>query len=495
MPEYVSKSSFMKYHECPSSFWLAMHDPTAIPRDPNQEALDQRLEQGNIVEARVRELFPDAMLIEGIGAAAKPRTDELLAQGATELFQATVVTELGMLAMADVLRKEGDTWALYEVKSTNSVNKDKHLPDAAFQKVAFEAAGMPVGRVSIIHMNKEFVREGDEMNPAKLFTIEDVTDQIEGMLPAIRDEIALALAAHKSPERPASCPCRNKTRGHHCPAFSVFNPDVPEYSVYDISRIPAGKLKELVEANILDIRDVPEGFALGRNQLAQIEAAKTGLESIDVEGIREMLGRLSYPIYFLDYETVAPALPFMDGTHPYQQTVFQYSLHILDTPDAELRHEEYLLRDASHESLEKLVASMRERIGDEGSVVAWHKQFEVGRNTELGQMFPEYADFMCDVNARMFDLEEVFMKGHYVHPEFRGRTSIKFVLPVLVPQFSYKDLNIQKGDIASIRWFDATVGDKKADAEQVYADLLTYCGLDTLAMVEILKVLRQVSAK
>ena len=341
-------------------------------------------------------------------------------------------------------------------------------------------------------MNKEFVRTSEHMNPHELLIVEDVTSQIDAMLPGIRDEIALAVERLANTEQPSTCPCRYLSNGQHCPAFGLLNPDIPEYSVYDISRMQGKKLTELIDADILDIHDVPDGFSLSANQRAQILAAKSDEIVTDRAKIDEFLDELNYPIYFLDYESIAPALPFMNGTRPYQQNVFQYSLHILDAPDSELRHEEYLLQDTSKDALKGLVASMRDRFGDEGSVVVWHKTFERDRNKELAAMFPKYTDFMLGLNERIFDLEDAFSKNYYVHPGFLGRSSIKNVLPVLVPQFSYKSLNIQKGDVASIRWFDCTLGNKKQDAPQVYADLLEYCGLDTLAMVEIYNVLRNI---
>ena len=488
---YISKSDFLKYHTCPSYFWLWKYARELVPEETNQEVLDQRLEQGNEVERYARLLFPNGQLVTSKDMQAKADTEQLITEGAEQLFQATVITDDGLLAMADVLEKDGDGWKLYEVKSTNTVDKKKHLPDAAFQKIAFAKAGYTITSVFIIHMNKEFIRTSEHMSPQDLLAVEDVTTQIDIILPEIRDEVALALERLANTERPTTCPCRYLSRGQHCPTFGLLNPDVPDYSVYDISRMQGKKLIELVDADVLDIHDVPDGFSLSANQQAQVTVAKTGSTAINTPKISEFLGEIEYPIYFLDYESIAPALPFMNGTHPYQQNVFQYSLHILDTPDSELRHDEYLLQDTSEEALRGLVASMRERIGGVGSVVVWHKTFERDRNKELAAMFPEYSDFMLGLNERIFDLEDAFSKNYYVHPDFLGKSSIKYVLPVLVPQFSYKSLNIQKGDIASIRWFDCTLGNKKQDAPKVYADLLEYCGLDTLAMVEIYNVLRK----
>lgn len=140
----------------------------------------------------------------------------------------------------------------------------------------------------------------------------------------------------------------------------------------------------------------------------------------------------------------------------------------------------------------ELLTTMRQQIGDTGSVIVWCKVFETGRNTEMAKAYPEYAEFLEGVNNRVFDLMEVFSKQHYVHHKFNGSSSIKAVLPVLVPEFSYKELDIQNGATASIRWYDAVIGNMDNEqAKATYAALLKYCCLDTMAMVKIYEYVRK----
>ncbi len=182
---YLSKSDFLKYQICPSYFWLWKHRRELVPEESNEEVIKQRLEQGNEVESYARKLFPDGVLVEGYREEAEAMTKEIIASGVSTIFQAAVITDRGLLAMADVLERDSDSWKLYEVKSTNTVDKKKHLPDAAFQKVAFEAAGYKITSVNIIHMNKEFIKSGDSLDPAKLLLIDDKTEEIEAILPEV----------------------------------------------------------------------------------------------------------------------------------------------------------------------------------------------------------------------------------------------------------------------------------------------------------------------
>ncbi|MBK8466767.1 MAG: DUF2779 domain-containing protein [Chloracidobacterium sp.] len=198
-----------------------------------------------------------------------------------------------------------------------------------------------------------------------------------------------------------------------------------------------------------------------------------------------------YPLHFLDYETFAYAIPQFDGIKPFQQMCFQYSLHTIDQPGAELRHREYLSRgnDGPPRSVaEHLRDSMS---GGIGTVFVWYEAFEKGRNTEMAEMFPDLADFFNEVNAKTYDLMKIFSENLYIHPDFKGKTSIKKVLPVLVPSLSYQELGISEGMAATIKWFRAATWTSMNDAERltIFNDLQEYCELDTFAMVEIFRVL------
>lgn len=484
MSATLSKSDFLKYRVCPSYFWLWKNKPELVPEDSPAEVRENKFEQGNQIELIARELFPDGVLVQGYNTQAVSHTEQMIADGTSTLFQATVITENGLLAMADVIERDGEGWILYEVKSS-SKPKPEHIPDMAFQKIAFEAAGYAINATKVIHLNKEYVRHGESIDPNSFFVTEDVTEKVMTILSEVRDQVIFALDNMSQPDEPTICPCRSLSRGKHCPTFIYFNPDIPEYSVYDVSRMQGKKLAELVDSEIFNIKDIPDDFVLTANQQAQVSIEKRGAPHIDQEAIQRSLAELEFPLYFLDYESVNPAIPLIDGVRPHQQMVFQYSLHILDTPDGELRHTEHLSREASSTALEALAAQMREDIGDTGSVIVWNKVFERDRNKELAELFPEYASFYESLNARIYDLMDVFAKNYYVHPGFLGKCSIKYVLPVLVPELSYKDLAIGKGDIASVRWYEIVTSENTSNADQVFADLLAYCKLDTLAMVKI----------
>lgn len=482
---YVSKSDFLKYLCCPSYLWLWKHKRDVVPVD-EEEAINQRLEQGNEVERYARKLFAGATLIQTKGLAAMAETQKLIAGGAKTLFQATVVTDSGLLAMADIITYDEVTssWTLYEVKSTNSI-KPEHIQDVTFQKVAFEDAGYDIGSVGVIYLNKDYVRQA-AIEPHDFLTRTNVTDEVGKLLPTVRQQAYQAVDfIHKS-YRPEGCDCRLKPKSGHCPTFHYLNPDVPEYSVFNISRIGKKSLDLLIDSDIYNVHEVPDDIKLSIPQRNQINVAKSKEPIIDKRAIAELLKTLEFPLYFLDYETVSTAVPLYNGCTPFQQIPFQYSLHILREPNAELEHHDYLGRSGTETPVEGLIKSLSEQIGETGSIIVWYKVFETGRNAEMAKAYPQYADFLLSLNNRVFDLMEVFSKQHYVHHRFNGSNSIKAVLPVLISDVSYKEMDIGNGATAAIRWLDAVTGVVSSEeATKTYDALIKYCCLDTLAMVKI----------
>jgi hypothetical protein len=281
-----------------------------------------------------------------------------------------------------------------------------------------------------------------------------------------------------------------------CRFLRVHFPGLPDYTVFDIAFLKHDKRRELLSDGILDITEVPDNFPLSKKQRVQVEAAKTGEIHIDRDEIAKRICSWEYPLQFLDYETFSYAIPQFGGVRPFQQMCFQYSLHTIPEPGAAITHSYYLSKGEDDPPRAMATHIQQALSGGIGTVFVWYEAFEKTRNTEMGEMFPEFFDFFEEVNTKTCDLMKVFSDNLYVHPEFKGRTSIKKVLPVLCPQLSYAGLGIGDGMTATISWFRAATWGRALDDEKrrkIFDDLEKYCELDTLAMVEIFRHLVLVS--
>jgi CRISPR/Cas system-associated exonuclease Cas4 (RecB family) len=487
----LTKTDFKEYLICNKCLWLKKKRPEDYVEGEFSAFLKKLIKDGYEVEDYFQKLFLDGVSVTGNREELIKKTKELIESKQT-IFQATFETEDGRFAKIDILEfdRESESWNLYEVKAGSSIKTDlfhNHIKDITFQKVVLEKSGIEVGKSFIVHLNKEYVRKG-EIDLRKLFVINEVSGEIDSVKKEVEEEIQKALDLFKMDDVDTrGCECIYKSHGQQCDGFRFFNPEIPEYSTAHIFR--GKKLEALVNDNIFHIQDVPDDFKTTENQKTKIDLHKNNLPKIDTVAIQETLSELVYPLYFLDYETFGKPIPVLDGYKPSQQLVFQYSLHVLQE-DGRLKHFEYLAEDLEN-ATSGLVASLKNHIGSVGNVVVWNESFEKSRNVELMELHSEYRDFLEDVNSRVFDLMKVFKKD-YLHPEFKGSASIKKVLPILVPELSYDDLDVQNGTMAIEAWgktiFDNVSPDEK---EKVRNDLLKYCELDTLAMVEIFRKLKE----
>lgn len=500
MAAKLSKTEYIMYKECPNNTWARRHRPDIYGQYEMSEFEQSLAEMGNEVEELARGMFPGGFLVERRSEGAQELTQKLVSEQTPVIFQAVFATEC-YLAATDVLvwNAGAGAYDLYEIKMSsteeegedgkvkkNRKKEEQFEHDLAFQANVLEMCGLRLNKKYLVRLNKQYVRQGD-IDFDKLFILEDKTEAMLVVQENAAHQMAQAYEYLMKEAKPEGrCPCYYKGRSAHCTTFAFSNPDVPAYSVHDLNRIGQSKkyLEELLHAGILHVKDVPQDERLKTKKLNQVRAHLSQEPIIDTEGLAEELNKLEYPLYFLDYETYPTAIPPFSGYRPYQHIVFQYSLHVLEHPDAELKHYGDLILGG--DPSERIAEALASHIGPKGTVISWYKTFENSRNKEMAALLPQYREFFLNVVARTYDLMDIVEHQHYVHPGFMGRASIKKVLPVLVPGLSYKELPVKSGTDAIEGYRQLTrqiiAGE---EAEQKQKDMLEYCKLDTLAMVEI----------
>jgi len=469
----LTKNAYLEFLRCPQEFWLQQNSRT--PSDEELTLHERHLREQDYEVLRLAQ----KMSIFNGGATG--------IAGFRRMFE---TDELWTSADIIVTDKETGAISIYEVKSHASV-KPEDIDDLAFQKMAAEAAGYTAAKTCLITVDTAYTRNG-HIDPDHLFKVHDVTEEVAARQAETITKTREAFQYLKAEPVPnISVFCNEKL---DCGFIRHHFKDIPEYNVTHISRLNAQKCIELLSSGVIDIRHVPADFKLSDNQRRQVEIACSGEPIIDADGIKQELANLKYPLNFLDYESFHYAVPHFHGIRPFQQMVFQYSLHTISAPGAETVHAFHLSKNDGTFPAREVADRLFSRLSTNmGTVIVWNATFEKTRNRELGAMFPDRSGFFDEVNAAVFDLEKIFSKGFYIHPGFLGKTSIKNVLPVLCPDLSYKDLNIGDGQTASIRWYHmATKRYDDAECQTIYEDLCKYCHLDTLAMVEIFNVLANI---
>lgn len=496
----LSKSNYITYLKHPAWLWLLANDPEKIPKhDEDTLAI---FAAGHRFEEYAEQLFKDGhtlgYTVSGqfdwkLYQSLPERTAEALQGEHKVLFQGRVEID-GLTCIFDVLeRNPMGTFNLYEIKSSSSAKRG-HEYDLAFQTYVLEKTGITIDKIAVIHVNSEYVRQG-EIEPEQIADETDVTNAVRELMAETEENVNKAVAVMAMPEMPDPSP-RHARNGSFYEWLSIYEAIVgefPPYSIYDLAGVGARKVGELEDIGVTQIKDISEDFTLTTRQQSQVLATKRNERHIDRERIRDFLGMMQYPLYFLDYETFSSVIPPFDGLRPYQQVPFQYSLHIVEHPGAPLQHKEYLHTENTL-PVRDLLAELVKDIGPEGTVLVWHESFEKGRNVEMASLAPEYNAFLYGLNDRVLDLKTPFSEMWFVDKDFYGSASIKDVLPVLAPDLSYKELAVQGGNTAQRVWMELVQqGLHQNKRDELLEDLRKYCHLDTLAMVRIWEVLYKVS--
>ncbi len=488
MTHTLSKSSYVKGCQCPKALWLHKHRRDLIPPvPPAQQAV---FDTGHAVGMLARQLFPGGVDL----SPASPRdfgpsieaTRQAIADGAPVIYEAAFVHE-GVLAALDILVRDRDGWKAYEVKSSTGV-KDYHLTDAALQSWVIEGSGLSLADVSIVHLNNEYVRQG-ELDVQRLFTIASVKTRMAAERLAIPQRLAVLKDTLQQPQAPEMGIGPHCTAPFACDLMHHCWAHVPEGSVFELA-YARGRDWDLYRRGIMRLADIPDNEPLTTTQHRQVDAIKHGVSHVDKAALRTWLAGLRYPLHHLDFETFSPAITPFDRTRPYQQIPFQYSIHVQNARGATPEHREHLA-DGHGDPRAELVRRLLEDIGPDGDILAYNAGFERMVLAELALAFPVHVSALQEIIGRIKDLRTPFQSGWYLVPAMNGRTSIKVVLPALVPSLSYSDLEIQEGGTASGMFQQLLNGRYTGDPTQLRNDLLAYCERDTYAMVKVLEVLEQ----
>lgn len=482
---YLSKSTFLRGVQCQKSLALDAFHPEL--RDPLPATAQFRMQLGTEVGREARKRYPGG----GVGrvpdsyAISLERTRELIEGGAPVIFEAAF-EEAGVRIVADILVRLEGSWRLIEVKSTTGA-KPEHTWDVGVQAFVLRRAGLELKDIVLLHLNSGYIRHG-ELDYQELFTETSLTREVDDLQEEVERFIAACtstLASGEVPDVPIGVQCRDPV---DCDFIGHCWKAVPSPSVFDIYYI-GKKAYDLYDRGIVRIEDIPPHQPLDKRSTFHVQAHKAGRTIVKPDELREFLGALRYPLYYLDFETFAQPIPPYDGLSPYGNVPFQYSLHVQGEPGRPLGHHGYLAEagiDPRREFLEKLL----EDTEGEGDIIVYHRPFEQKILGELAVAFPDRSQAIEERTTRLIDLLEPFRKRLYWDPKMGGSNSLKQVLPVFAPELSYDALEVGNGEQAMETFLRlADEGDPER-IEALRQSLWEYCKLDTLAMVRILDGLR-----
>jgi hypothetical protein len=389
-----------------------------------------------------------------------------------------------VLVRVDLLLPEKGSYRLVEVKSSTEV-KDYHYEDASVQYWVMQQAGLAPTSVSLGHINNKFEYKTEGLY-AGLIAEVDITASVKERLEQVPEWIAAAKATSEQKELPEVKTGRQCRDPFECGylAYCKSIEKSTEYPVSILPRVSAKQLEQFAQKGISDVRQIPEGYLDKENHERVRQVSVTGQTYLNPSA-KDALDQLPYPRYYLDFETVAPAVPRWLDSRPYQQIPFQWSCHIESGAGAALQHHHFLHRDAS-DPRRAFAESLLKTLGVQGSILVYNAGFESTRIQELAGHFSDLAPQLLGLQERIFDLLPLAQKNYY-HPAMMGSWSIKAVLPTL-SDLDYSNLKIGNGGLAQVAYLELIDPDTSVERHaEICDDLLKYCDQDTLAMVHVAK--------
>ena len=491
---YLSKSLYTRGLQCVKSLWLKKYNKAVLTKlDASQQAI---FTTGDKVGKLACTLFPKGKEISYDNTSFDEKiklTKKYLAKEIENIYEATFSYQ-NILIMVDILHvnKDGSV-EINEVKSSTEV-KEVYLHDASIQFYVLNGLGYEVKKVNIIHINNAYIRD-KELKVEKLFSIVNVSEQMKEM----QDDIPSYLKRFKGyleqkedePDIDIGKQCFNP---YECDCYEYCwkeQREIPNYSIFNISRLKIDKKFELYKEGILHTTDIKDISLYSTSQQVQILSDKKQESIVNKVAIKEFLDTLTYPLYHLDFETFQQAIPEWEWIRPYMQIPFQYSLHI-EHKDGTLGHKEFLAQEGDDPRYE-LAKRLTRDIPSYVTVLAYNMGFEKGVIRRLAETYPDLHVKLMSIHDNIKDLMTPFQNKYYYEPSMQGSYSIKKVLPALVPEMeqAYKELNLIHHGGEAMQTY-ANLVNMDEDTKQEYKKaLLEYCKLDTLAMVKVLEKLKE----
>ncbi len=451
---FLSKSKYLGGLQCSKLLWYNYNAKEEIP--PPGESTQAIFDQGHQVGELAKTLFPGGIEIQG----SHTDFEEVLRRSTEALSLGKPLYEPAFrygnaYARADILvPARGGRWDIVEVKSSTAV-KDVHIQDLALQKYAYSGAGLDIRKCALLLINSDYQRGGD-VEPEKLFVKEDVTSRVESILPRVGANLQKmmdVIRLRESPDVSIGPWCDDP---YECPLKGLCWDFLPERSVFDLTRI-GSKAFDLLEKGIVDVADLPLDFRGSPAQAVQIKALTTGRPFVKKASIRDFLARLVYPLYYLDFETFATAIPLFDRVRPYQQIPFQFSLHVVNEAGQAPEHHGFIA-DGKKDPRPEILGNLKALLGSKGSIVSYNAAFEKNVLKQSSQAYLEFTPFWESIGKRFVDLLAPFRSFSYYNPSQGSSASMKEVLPALTGK-SYEWMEIAEGGKASREYLRVTFGD------------------------------------
>lgn len=486
---YLTKSKYCRAKQCNKMLWLDKNMPEVAEEMDNETIFATGTKVGEIAKGLFGK-YKDIPFNKELTKMVEATKEQM------KVFP-SVITEASFewknnFCSVDILKNDADGVEIYEVKSSTEI-KDIYYDDVSYQMYILSKVGYNVKKVSLVYLNKEYIRCGN-LDLNELFCVKDVTDIAEVRQIEIAQKIKEINEYMLNKTEQEQDISKNCFEPYECAYWKYCTKHLPKNNVFSIAKMRKDKKLELYRRGIYSFEDLLKEN-INEKYKQQIEFELYDLEPVIVkEQVREFMKILSFPLYFLDFETYQSPIPEFDGVKPYMQIPFQYSLHVIEEDNGILKHKEFLA-ESGIDPRRSFAESLVENIPDNVCVLAYNMSFEKTIIKQVASQYPDLENHLMKIHDNIKDLMIPFSTRAYYTKDMQGSYSIKKVLPALFPNepsLDYHNLEVvHKGDEASAAFVN--LSDKTIEEQEIIRKgLLEYCKLDTYAMVKIWEKLKEI---
>ncbi len=481
----ITKTDYVTFRTCNRSYYYCLNNKDQAK--PEDDIAKKRKDEGILVNEYAHRYFENTIKVKQnlkvVNINNQVEVTKKLLNDAKAIAEASFQYE-DLFCAVDILVKVEDGWAIYEVKAATDIKKhlEQYCADIAFQKYVLEKCNLKIKACYVLYLNKNYVRNGQIdikqlLIPYKI----DQEPMFNSELSFLPTAIKQIRQLQSSKQLPDYGDCSKS-----CDFFEFCHANLPKPNITQLYRFSINKAHDLIKKGIVSFLDSKKIKKLSNFQSNQIKAVLDNKVFIDRQGIKGFLDSLKYPIYHLDFETMNEAIPMVDGIGPYWQVPFQYSLHVQDKPGAKPKHYEFLgdKLDCQYELAKQLCKDIPLNV----TSIAYNMTFEKTVLKQLANRFNDLKDHLMNIHDHMVDLMKPFDKGFYFNPKQANRTSIKYVMPALVPNHAndYHDLPVVKNGAQALAMFPKLFKLSGKELLEKRKGMLEYCKLDTYSMVWVL---------
>lgn len=495
----ITTDNYLAMAHCERRSYLSEHKPREAVIDAETQLINTQLEDALVL---ARELFPNSQVVHGETLNERiAHTEKLLAGGCSTIFNAHIEAN-GLVAIVNILNHNLNWEMITLLPMTMRDIRDFIIKDTAEAEFKFKLKGIAFNQKILeakfpgqkctpyaMGINSSYVRIGD-------LVVESVFEKanLEGKLATFATEIEENLISIKNQKEDPMTMVGSHCKNPICPFKAYCWTNLGEDSIHNIPRISPKKREEFISKGWNKVTEIPEANLatdLTDIQRGAVKNIKNGRVLKNPMKLAMFLNRLTYPIYYFDFEAFQPMIPQFENSKAFDMIPFQYSLHIEERVgrDIVLSHKGYLHTEKT-DPRRQIAERMLEDLKDKGSIMVYNKTFEAGVIEYLATLYPDLAENLRRLLSRLVDLMVPFKEQQFFHPKMGFSYSLKAVQPALVPDLSYKGQVIEDGAQAMKAYWEILETKDEVRKQVLIKGLEDYCAMDTIVMVKIIEVLK-----